>query len=99
MKRTLIITTILGALVFTSCGYKGKTSVPSSNPGNGQLPSNVKLISTTPIKDQGESELCWAYGMLGTIESEHIMKGDSINLSIAYIARMMLQEKAVEYYL
>ena len=98
MKRTLIITTILGALVFTSCGYKGKTSVPSSTPGNGQLPSNVKLISTTPIKDQGESELCWAYGMLATIESEHIMKGDSINLSIAYIARMVLQEKAVEYY-
>lgn len=36
--------------------------------------------------------------MLATMESEHIMKGDSVNLSVAYIARMMLQEKAVEYY-
>ncbi len=98
MKRTWIITTILTTLVFTCCGYKGKPSLPSSTQGDGKLPANVKLISTTPIKDQGESELCWAYGMLGTIESEHIMKGDSINLSIAYIARMILQEKAVEYY-
>ena len=46
----------------------------------------------------GNSELCWAYGMLATIESEHIMKGDSVNLSIAYIARMMLEEQALEYY-
>ena len=36
--------------------------------------------------------------MLATIESEHIMKGDSVNLSIAYIARMMLEEQALEYY-
>lgn len=98
MKTTLIITTILASLVFTSCGYKGKPSLSSSNSGNTKLPSNLKLIGTTPVKDQGQSELCWAYGMLATIESEHIMKGDSINLSIAYIARMMLQEKAVEYY-
>lgn len=89
---------MLASLVFTGCGYKGKPSLTSSNSGNTKLPSNVKLISTTPVKDQGQSELCWAYGMLATIESEHIMKGDSINLSIAYIARMMLQEKAVEYY-
>ena len=26
------------------------------------------------------------------------MKGDSVNLSIAYIARMMLEEQALEYY-
>ncbi len=63
------------------------------------LPEGVKLISTTPIKDQGNSDLCWAYGMLATIESEHIMKGDSVNLSIAYIARMMLLEQAIGCYL
>lgn len=98
MKRILTITTILASLVFTSCGYKGKPSPTANTPKDSQLPANTQLISTTPVKDQGESDLCWAYGMLATIESEHIMKGDSIHLSVAYIARMMLQEKAIEYY-
>ena len=30
---------------------------------------HIHLISTTPVKDQGNSELCWAYGMLATILS------------------------------
>ena len=28
-------------------------------------------------EDQGRSQLCWAYAMLATIESEHLMMGDS----------------------
>ena len=98
MKRNIIIT-ILATLLISSCGYQRK---PSSRQETGDrpfsLPAHVKLIGTTPVKNQGKSELCWAYGMLATIESEHIMKGDSINLSVAYIARMMLGEKAKEYY-
>ena len=99
MMRNLVII-IFSALVLASCGYK---SQPSANPSShsckeDNLPADVKLIRTTPIKNQGQSELCWAYAMLGTIESEHLMKGDSINLSIAYIARMMLHEKALECY-
>ncbi len=83
-------------LLIASCGNRQQPSAPeeSSTP----LPHNVHLISTTPVKSQGKSELCWAYAMLATIESEHIMKGDSVNLSVAYVARMMLQEKAMEYY-
>ena len=53
------------------------------------------VLGYTPVKNQDSSQLCWAYAMLATMESEHIMKGDSVNLSVAYIARMMLQEKAV----
>ncbi len=99
MKQSNIILTFLAALLVASCGYKQQPSSPSQlGGGKDNLPKNVHLIGTTPIKDQGESELCWAYAMLATIESEHIMKGDSVNLSVAYIARMMLQEKALEYY-
>lgn len=90
-----IIPLLITALVTTSCGYKSSPSAPSKHEG---LPKDVKLISYTPVKNQGESDLCWAYGMLATIESEHIMKGDSINLSTAYIARMMLHDKAFEHY-
>lgn len=98
MKSNIII------LIFTigllaSCGYKRQTPPTSlQEAGRNDLPKNTKLISTTPIKNQGESNLAWMYAMLGTIESEHIMKGDSVNLSPAYLARMMLQEKALEYY-
>ena len=43
----------------------------------------------TPVKNQGKSELCWAYAMLATMETEHIMRGDSVNLSPVYVGRMM----------
>lgn len=98
MKNRIIIT-LLATFILASCGYKRQaSSLSSDQEGKSSLPAQVKLISTTPIKDQGKSELCWVYGMLATIESEHIMKGDSIHLSITYVVRKMLQEKALEFY-
>ena len=47
------------------------------------------LLPMTPVKNQGKSELCWAYAMLATIETEHLVRGDSVNLSPVYIGRMM----------
>lgn len=93
-----ILLALFTCLVLASCDYKAQTSSKEKDTDAYNLPTNTKLIGTSPIKDQGKSELCWVYAMLGTIESEHIMKGDSINLSVAYISRMMLHEKAKEYY-
>ena len=42
-------------------------------------------LPMTPVKNQGRSNLCWAYAMLSTIETEHILRGDSVHLSPAYI--------------
>ena len=47
------------------------------------------LLPMTPVKDQGKTELCWAYAMLATIETEHILRGDSVNLSTVYVGRML----------
>ncbi len=47
------------------------------------------LLPMTPVKNQGKSELCWAYAMLATIETEHIIRGDSVNLSGVYVGRML----------
>lgn len=52
------------------------------------------MLRYTPVKDQGRSTLCWAYAMLATIETEHIMMGDSVNLSVDYVARKLLAEQA-----
>ncbi len=75
-------------------GSQGKTELPISASFDSLL-----LIGSTPVKEQGNSELCWAYAMLATMESEHIARGDSVNLSVAYVTRMLLQDKATEYYL
>ena len=50
------------------------------------------LNRMTPIKDQGETQLCWVYAMLAAIETEHLRWGDSVNLSAAYIEKKLEQE-------
>lgn len=57
------------------------------------------LLGYTPVKHQGRSPLCWAYAMLATIESEHIQMGDSVNLSVDYVARHLLVEQARQHFL
>ena len=47
------------------------------------------LNRMTPIKDQGKSQLCWAYAMLAAIETEHLRWDDSVNLSPTYIEKML----------
>lgn len=46
------------------------------------------LNSFTPVKNQSGTETCWAYAMLAAIETEHIMRGDSVHLSVAYVVQM-----------
>ena len=46
-------------------------------------------LPMTPVKNQGKSQLCWAYAMLATIETEHLLRGDSVNLSAVYVGRML----------
>lgn len=53
----------------------------------------------TPVKNQGNSNACWAYAMLSMIESEHLAVEDSVNLSPAFVERMRMNEEAIKYYL
>ncbi len=89
-QKRLIPTLILIALTMSSC-YKNKETPPHIS---------IDVINKmTPIKDQKNNDLCWVYAMLATIETEHIMMGDSVNLSIAYIARNILSSQIKRYYL
>ena len=47
----------------------------------------------TPVKNQGKSQLCWAYAMLAAIETEHLRWGDSVNLAPAFIEQKLKQER------
>ena len=86
MKRNLIIVAAL--LLFIGCTKQKKEYVSKE-----KFTDEVRL-KTTPVKNQGKSSLCWAYAMLATIETEQNKKGDSINLSTDYVARMYLLEQA-----
>ena len=87
MKKSIFI--FLTCLVLVSCGQqRSRVDIPKE-----KFTIDLRL-PTTPVKDQGSSSLCWVYGMLATLETEHIMRGDSINLSPDYVARMYLSEQA-----
>ena len=64
-----------------------------------KAPVTDVLLKTTPVKDQGRSPLCWVFAMLATIETEHLMRGDSVNLSTAYVSRMAIGQRLQEAYL
>lgn len=46
----------------------------------------------TPVKDQGDGSVCWAYAMLAAIETTHISQGDSVNLSPAWAVRALMED-------
>ena len=87
MKKGIFI--FLTCLVLISCGQqRSRVNIPEE-----KFTIDLRL-PTTPVKDQGSSSLCWVYAMLATLETEHIMRGDSVNLSPDYVARMYLSEQA-----
>ena len=78
--KTMILLAVL--TLFTACSKKEKHTF-----------TDELLLPMTPIKNQGKSELCWAYAMLAMMESEHLLRGDSVNLSPVYVGRMLDMEK------
>ena len=84
MNKYIATALYIATLLFTT-GCSEQQKVKSG--GEQQTFTDEVRLSYTPVKNQGKSSLCWAYAMLATIETEHIMRGDSVNLSPAYVAR------------
>jgi len=78
MKSRVGIFLIIVLLLFVACGRKEQHQF-----------THDLLLPMTPVKNQGKSELCWAYAMLAAIETEHILRGDSVNLSAVYVGRRL----------
>lgn len=91
MKRYLIF---LSLVLLVGCGRGTKQDKSQPVKYKTKAMTTDVLLRTAPVKNQGHSSLCWAYAMLATIETEHIMQGDSVNLSVDYVARMFLQEQS-----
>jgi aminopeptidase C len=84
----------LAIVTLWACNGKG-----NQGGGNDYRFTITVMHKTTPVKDQGHSNACWAYAMLSMMESEHLRVGDSVNLSPAYVERMRMNEDAEKYYL
>ena len=78
--RTLVLSLIASLLVAACSNKKDFKAEPFS----------IEVMNKyTPVKDQGHSQSCWIYAMLATIETEHLMRGDSVNLSAAWLEQKM----------
>ena len=99
MEKTCIIynmcrcaVMIVVALGFVGCRNEGK-GVTADGGDSGPEQFDIETINAyTPVKNQGRAPLCWAYAMLSAIETEHIMRGDSVHLSVKYAARALAEE-------
>lgn len=87
MKNQLIIG--LCVLMLTACSRPAKQQTAAPREFTVDY-----IVPTTPVRNQGNSPLCWAYAMTATIESERLQQGDSVTLSTDYLARLLLRDEA-----
>lgn len=104
-RKTLSFVAAVASFAIVACGCTGNSVSNRGLMADGGEDTvaaeftNETVLAMTPVKDQGASSLCWAYAMLATIETEHIMRGDSVNLSPAYVARMFMKEQVDKCYM
>lgn len=56
------------------------------------------VLPYTPVKQHEMENVDWMYAMLSTIESEHIVQADSVNLSTLYCIRQWFEQEAMWQY-
>ena len=60
--------------------------------------TDVKVIETTPVKDQSRSGTCWCFSTLSFLESEILRAGGpALHLSEMWIVRHSFMDKAEKY--
>lgn len=60
--------------------------------------TDVKLVKTTPVKDQNKSGTCWSFSGLSFLEDEILRKtGKEMDLSEMFVVRHCYDDKADKY--
>ena len=80
--RVLFPALTLMLVLFASCGEQNEPFVID------------RLNRFNPVVSQGSQSACWVYAMLSTIETEHIMRGDSVILSAPFVLSWLRSEPA-----
>lgn len=94
MKKGLFL--IAGALVaLCAVAEEPKVIIPDST---GFKFTDVKVIKTTPVKDQNKSGTCWCYSTNTFFEDEILRKtGKQVHLSEGFVVYHCYLDKAIKY--
>ena len=92
MKKLLTLIALCGALT------AGAQTPAAADAASGYSFTDLKVLRTTPVKDQSRSGTCWCYSTMTFLESE-ILKagGPEMHLSEMWIVRHTFMDKAEKY--
>lgn len=100
MKRYFSLA--LAALTALTAGatyFEAPAPAPKENPDStGFKFTDIKVVPTTPVKDQNKSGTCWAFSGISTIEEDLLRRGKGeIDLSEMFVVRNAYIDKAKKY--
>lgn len=86
---------LLAAGISLSAMADDKVVIPDST---GFKFTDIKVVKTTPVKDQNKSGTCWCYSTNTFFESEILRKtGKEIHLSEGFVVNHCYMDKAIKY--
>ncbi len=92
MKKML---TLLVALCFTMAAW---AQAPEAKATEGYQFTDIKVIETTPVKNQNRSGTCWCYSTMTFLEAEILRAGgEAVHLSEMFAVRHAYMKKAEMY--
>lgn len=92
--KYIIASILVSALAFNASA-DDKVIVPDST---GFKFTDVKVVKTTPIRDQNQSGTCWCFSTNSFLEEEMMRKGGKpVDLSEMYVVRQCYLDKARKY--
>lgn len=90
-----IIASILAGTLAFNAAADDKVIVPDST---GFKFTDVKVVKTTPVRDQNQSGTCWCFSTNSFLEEEMMRKGGKpVDLSEMYVVRQCYLDKARKY--
>ena len=90
MKKML---TLLVALCFTMAAW---AQAPEAKATEGYQFTDVKVIETTPVKNQNRSGTCWCYSTMTFLEAEILRAGgEAVHLSEMFAVRHAYMKKEI----
>lgn len=105
MKKYLFAFTMLPAAILTAMAGNTYMEAPANddsaivNPDStGFKFTDVRILPTTPVKDQNKSGTCWAFSGTSVLEEEVLRQGGpELDLSEMYCVRKNYLDKAEKY--
>lgn len=88
----------LAAIVAGFVPVTNAETVEAKTDTTGFVFTDVKLVKTTPVKDQNKSGTCWCFSGLSFFEDEILRKtGKEVDLSEMYVVRHCYDDKADKF--